>query len=556
MTKLRVRSFALLLATLALSGCAVRGGGSKKPPPLPPAPVLRNVEFIIRDQAGLPVDQANVILQGGAPGGDCSVVTNGDGYTDCPLVSGSLTATTVIINAYDYAKHADLPLCSSFPCPKLVVYVGAPNDGGPTDVHLDAVSRPGGGGVGGSRGLHVGPIRADGSHSFVDDLGDLIPTSFHTGDLFWLYTQHPEQATSFLDKVAQAGYHVVRSWAILHDKCDPNDFWGYLCVGPRNTPDWRGQMVGFGKELAKRGLVWHLSLGGYEGMSDDQLRAAYGTIADAIDQFGEANVIFAGEINEAFFNADHRSPASVESFVNIIRARHPNNAYALSHVMGTEDANVIKQWTPGWMTFYALGGSGRSPAQAWYDLAHHNFGDGYEGPSTVVRRLWYEFEGDDRPDINAAQWGVIKAAVAIAHGVPDVFLPGSARIGRDGDPSANPAFWSIPALINMLPGDLSRFPSLEHIGDPAGRPWRRPISDCGEGTRGEYARDPGSGRFVLVVYLNGGRPGAYSCRVEAGFQAKVIPPDHPDQAYDVDLNTGQTFQFNTATGFVVSGKYK
>lgn len=354
-------------------------------------------------------------------------------------------------------------------------------------------------------GVHPDPLLGlrYGDRCFADANGPRLPVLLHAGDLIGqALVLGLDRVLPVLDLAAEAGYHGLRSWFVL-PAAPGNPFWGHRPAPRWNPLENPGQFIAILQAAADRKLTWHLSAGGLDSLSNGQEDALFDLLATAIDQVGPQYFALVEACNEVrdTGDADDTEPAELERLVNRVRARHPQLLYSLSAYTGTEDREVLRAFTPGWCGHYYLHGyrGGRA-----HDKIRHLYSIGGEAP--VVRRLGWQGEpfgpgrlvsamdGHGELDAGVMQLAACMAAVARQAWT---FMSGPGVILFDEPLESMPGFRETPAAVRQLPQDLMRFDILGHGGD---RFRGTRIHAAVDQWRADFAIDPGTGRYVEVVY--------------------------------------------------------
>jgi hypothetical protein len=400
----------------------------------------------------------------------------------------------------------------------------------------------------------VGQLTTDGDRCYRDDQGPRILCCYHAGDLFALFCAgRTDKVREVLAEVAQAGYHVVRSWVCLNDANDPDNVWAgpdYLGVGPTHTPDYAGQVMAFAQLLGSFGLRWHMAAGGLDGMTTAQEEAMFRSWADAMDGAGAHHWALVEALNEARDTGDgdgDNTPEHLEHLINIVRDRHPQVLYCLTSYTGTEDPELLEPYQPSWvrLTYYHgyRGGEIDDKVRHRVSMALESglgrlFWDGEPGgpwnqqgipgdPLTSVSAQDNDHEYDDE-SVAAMHMGTV-----IGHGVP-AFMS-STGVRHHDDPHTFPGFVSTPRLLRLIPDDA-------HTGEVvhAGRsnsPIEPTTNADGHIGRADSLLLP-DGRVVSLLY--GERPGDYHYRLRQGLVGDLIHPA-TGESTPVDLAAGQTW---------------
>lgn len=384
-----------------------------------------------------------------------------------------------------------------------------------------------------------GQLATQGDLCFRDDSGPRIVCSYHGGDLFALFCAgKADVVKQVLQQVAAAGYHVVRSWAVLNDANDPNNVWAgpdYIGVGPTHTSGYIGQVAEFANLLDSFGLKWHMAAGGIDGMDTKQEEHMFQQWADAMEIAGAEKWALVEALNEARDTADgdgDNTPEHLEHLINIVRMRHPQVLYTLTAWTGTEDPEILKLLQPEWVRFtYYHGYRGgniddkirhRTSMALEADELGRLFWDGEPGgawskegipgdPLTRVSAQQNDGEYDDE-SVAAMHMGSV-----IGHAVTTFMC--STGVRHHADPSTFPGFWSTPMLLRMIPRD-AQTGVVVHAGRLTS-PIEPTTNRDGHLGRADSLLLP-DGRVISIFY--GERPGHYEYPLRSGLVGNLIDP--------------------------------
>lgn len=399
----------------------------------------------------------------------------------------------------------------------------------------------------------VGQLTTDGDRCYRDDTGPRLVTCYHGGDLFALFCAGKvDTVRGVLAEVAQAGYHVVRSWVCLNDALDPGNVWvgpDYLGVGPTHTPDYTGKLVEFADLLSDYELRWHMAAGGLDGMTTAQEEDMFRQWANAMDEAGPEKWALVEAVNEARDTTDNdfdSSPAHLEHLINIVRDRHPYVLYTLTSYTGTEDPALLKPYQPDWarLTYYHgyRGGEMDDKIRHRVSMALESglgrlFWDGEPGgpwnrqgipgdPLTSVSAQDNDHEYDDE-SVAAMHLGSL-----IGHGATAFMCATGVR--HYIAPSTFPGFWSMPRIFRVVPDDAQTGECVH--GGRANSPFEATTNGDGHIGRADSLL-LADGRVVTLFYSE--RPGVYDYRLRQGVTGYLIHPGSAAIVADVNLQAGQ-----------------
>jgi hypothetical protein len=416
----------------------------------------------------------------------------------------------------------------------------------------------------------VGQLTTLGDRCYADNNGARIVSGYHGGDLFCLWASENPQAVAevegVLAKVAAAGHHLVRSWAMLNDAGDPANVWVgpfYTGVGPRITRRYTDKLVGFARLLGDYGLQWHMAPGGLDGMNTAVEESMFRCFADAMDEAGSEHWALVEACNEARDTTDRdgdNTPEHLTRLINIVRARHPQVLYALTSFTGTEDPDVLRPYNPSWtrMLYHHgyRGGSIDDKIRHPFSLALENgirrlvWGGEECGPwsnqgvpGDPLTRVSAQDNGKRFPEPgDLAQFddeSVSACGLARAHARGTGIFMCSTGVRQHADPATFPGFASLPALIRMLPKD-THTGTLVHGGRSSA------IVAATTNPQGHIGRADQTilpdGRLTCLLYGDhDGTKGdeTYRYQFRRGFEGTIVTPGS-NQMHPVTVSAGAT----------------
>ena len=360
-------------------------------------------------------------------------------------------------------------------------------------------------------GPHPDPIVGQlgiGDSQWRDANGPRIPVFCHAGDLIGQALVFGlDRVLPVLDQIAAVGYHGLRSWINVEapDGSPAARFWSSK-PAPRWSIDGRtAGAVEIFRAGAERGLKWHVSSGGFEGLSRTKQRRLFSALADCIDAVGAEHFALVGAVNEGrdTTNGNDAEPDHLASLVKIVSDRHPSILTKLTAYTGTEDRVVIERYTPASQRFTYIHGyrGGRANDKirhifSWtYEDALRNVG--WQGEPFGVGRLVSAIDGSNELDAGVMQ---LAAAMAAISRQVWTFMSGPGVILFDEPFDSMPGFSETPAFLKRLPQDVASWPIHGHSGKSQRG---RRIHTADEEYEGNWRADYSiavDGRFVEVSY--------------------------------------------------------
>ena len=482
----------LAILTLLLSACVVNPG-----PVVTPATPMATLGVEVRDRStGSAVAGAHVTVHTGE-----KASTDSNGYASFEIVTGE-RGVDVVADGFIPAAIEVNPFASNTHAVAWLLRYPPPEPPTPSaPTHPNPL---------------VGRLRIDGG-CFRDDTGCVLPLYAHAGDFFSAYVRDRAKIQAQLDLVAAAGYHGVRVWSTLgcgvSELCPPGTYWRGREVGPGVTPEYWGQVESFFRELLARKLrvVW--SQGDVAHLGD---RRAFMEQLVALEARVGAQVVDWIDCGNEAWQTGEPDPRKLSECVGYYKNAGGQALLTLTSPPGEEKAE--------------LDAFSIAPADAydvhsdrggrWFDKRRHIFSIPYEGKPSKPFGINSEPPGggelvsassnkQELDDEAVASLGVTAAYARQAW----VWFSGEG-VKIDKGLQGEPGFASTPRWYAHLPKDVATFGTLHHSGDS----WKgtRVLASMGElRIDGRISAD---GRFVYTI---DGPPGAYSVRVERGFDGSI-----------------------------------
>lgn len=351
-----------------------------------------------------------------------------------------------------------------------------------------------------------GQLQIESGGGFVVNGRPVLPIFCHVGDIFSVYVRNEARALEILDYIASAGYHGIRFWTTLGEDPTRPDFWDGRDVGPTVTSDYWGKLQRFLAAVRDRGLVAHIAQGDTNARMIPDLRAFAYQIADVVNSVGShVCALFEGANEDR--DTGHQGAAKLAQFVGWFRERCPGPLLGLSAYTGTEDVEILRDYSQRPADVYLVHGyrDGR-----WWDKSRHAYNVGYEGIGRH-KRLGVQGEpcgpGTDvsitanKHELDAEALQTLCAASLISRQWFTYMSGPGVRTDAHGDRLEQmPGFREVPQVRRHLPADVMRYAELWHGG--SGRPWehKRVFGAFGDNTgRADHAYH-GDGRFACLLH--------------------------------------------------------
>lgn len=395
-----------------------------------------------------------------------------------------------------------------------------------------------------------GQLRVDAATGYQDDFGPVLPVFCHAGDLFALYVRDPQRARQELDTITSAGYHGIRVWTAL-----AGTYWDHMgrTVSPTLTPHYWDHWTAFVADVATRGLKLMVSQGdiGAFGSLAERLSAAARFAAIEQQQGGHPYAFFdAG--NEAWQTGEP-DPQRLAQFITAYKQAGGTAVCTLTSPPGEETAELNAFSIP---PADAYDVHGFRDGHLW-DKRRHIFSIDYEGTPRLAHGVQSEPAGpgslvsvtahqDELDDAGCA----LLAAASVTARQAWVYFSGEGVSIRAGL-QTEPGFWTVPALVALLPDDLMSNQWTRHH---SGTGWAmRRLFDQGisHEVRCDGAQHP-DGRFV---YTLDGPPGTHTFHVAKACTFECLDPGQPDApAQVVRLQKGDHWITSWTRGTVLVGQ--
>jgi hypothetical protein len=512
-----------ILVTLALLfSIACASGGH--PPIQPPQPSPEQAfAVVVKDfvTPEIPVNGALVQCHNSDKTSMLTGTTNEDGYISWMAQSFQTYACSVERQGYEqnFASHYVTPSDAT-------LYVPLTPTPPPSPEHPSPI---------------VGRLRIEGN-CFRDDTGCLNPIYAHSGDMFSRYVRDPDYVRGQLDKVAAAGYHGLRVWAVLG-----GPYWAEREVGPGVTPDYWGKLEAFFSDLKTRNLraVWSMGdIGQLQGT-----RRSYMEQLAALDAKHQV-VDFLDCGNEAWQTGEP-SPAKLAECVSYYQNAGGQALLTLTSPPGEEKPELDAFSIPPADLYDVHGYRGGH----FWDKIRHIFSIPYEIRPNKREGIQSEPFGngglvsvtENKDELNHEAMALGAAMSAMGRQVW-VWFSGEGVILQRGLETQQ-GFDQSPKVVALLPKDLSTFPVLHHSGST----WAsiRVLVPPRDDVRIDGAQSP-DGRTVQIIY---GPPGGYNFRVAHNFTGKMCNPADAS-CVEVRFVAGDTVNIAFDRGRILIGELR
>ena len=288
-----------------------------------------------------------------------------------------------------------------------------------------------------------------GGRGFADDTGPVIPVVCHWGDGLSRFARDPVGVHALLKKIADRGYHGVRTWTVL-----AGDYWRGREVGPMHQPDYWRLVEDFRGALRVAGLRWLVSQG-------DLMRALPGTADRRAFMRRLASLLTLDDLvgvdagNETWQNGEGdagRLRDAVEAFREVL----PVPVWSLTSPPGEETEELLRY--AGSVADVHTYRDGR-----WWDKVRHVWNNAYEGVTDRPLIQSEPFGPGARVSVTANKGeldeGVMLAAAVAAamSGQLWAYFSGPGVISDEGEHLVDmPGFVSTPAALALLPRDIAQ----------------------------------------------------------------------------------------------------
>lgn len=329
-----------------------------------------------------------------------------------------------------------------------------------------------------------------------DNNGYVLPRVAHFGDGLSLDIRNPALCDVHLDAIADANYHLVRTWTVLR-----GEYWKGRETGPdfQTGDSYLASVRQFAHKLHIRGLRWMVSQGDLLAAytTQDARKRVLRDIITTINSVSPDLISFIDLGNETWQNGEPEREKLVELAI-FIQPLVPNATITLTSPQGEEKAELDNY------TFHVYDVHGSRAGRYW-DKIRHIFSIPYEIKPRSRQGVQSEPFGygervsasSNKHELDDSVMGLAAAQAALARQVW-VWFSGPGVMSDETEVMWEmPGFYITPEVLTKLPQDLMTFHDLEHGGSSqTNRVFAVPGLDE---TRADHAIHD-DGRFVCVIY--------------------------------------------------------